>query len=128
MVLVVGELKKIGGQGLKIRCNLEKHTPIDRVMQVGFHGLKLLSFSIIYSNSNNVDIGATGKVGVCESPLRDRLVYLTTCLIGHPVEVQLKNGSVYSGTCYTTNAEKEFGKFCRFSLVEEILHLLLTVL
>jgi len=44
MVLVVGELKKIGGQGLKIRCNLEKHTPIDRVMQVGFHGLKLLSF------------------------------------------------------------------------------------
>ncbi|XP_061948883.1 polyadenylate-binding protein-interacting protein 3-like isoform X3 [Populus nigra] len=52
--------------------------------------------------------GATGKVGVYESPLRDRLVYLTTCLIGHPVEVQLKNGSVYSGTCYTTNAEKEF--------------------
>ncbi|KAJ6342520.1 hypothetical protein OIU78_010451 [Salix suchowensis] len=52
--------------------------------------------------------GTTGKVGVYESPLRDRLVYLTTCLIGHPVEVQLKNGSVYSGTCYTTNAEKEF--------------------
>ncbi|KAJ6394478.1 hypothetical protein OIU77_023645 [Salix suchowensis] len=52
--------------------------------------------------------GTAGKVGVYESPLRDRLVYLTTCLIGHPVEVQLKNGSVYSGTCYTTNAEKEF--------------------
>jgi hypothetical protein len=53
-----------------------------------------------------------GKVGVYESPSRERLIYLTTCLIGHPVEVQLKNGSVYSGTCYTTNVEKEFGKFC----------------
>uniref|UniRef100_A0A2P2MJ05 Ataxin 2 SM domain-containing protein n=1 Tax=Rhizophora mucronata TaxID=61149 RepID=A0A2P2MJ05_RHIMU len=30
------------------------------------------------------------------------------CLIGHTVEVQLKNGSMYSGTCYTTNFEKEF--------------------
>jgi hypothetical protein len=62
--------------------------------------------------SNNIDIGAMGKVGVYESPSRERLIYLTTCLIGHPVEVQLKNGSVYSGTCYTTNVEKEFGKFC----------------
>ncbi|XP_011040052.1 PREDICTED: polyadenylate-binding protein-interacting protein 4-like isoform X4 [Populus euphratica] len=52
--------------------------------------------------------GAMGKVGVYESPSRERLIYLTTCLIGHPVEVQLKNGSVYSGTCYTTNVEKEF--------------------
>ena len=62
--------------------------------------------------SNNIDIGAMGKVGVYESPLRDRLIYLTTCLVGHLVEVQLKNGSVYSGTCYTTNVEKEFGKSC----------------
>ncbi|KAH8521132.1 hypothetical protein H0E87_002258 [Populus deltoides] len=49
-----------------------------------------------------------GKSCSLQSPFGDRLVYLTTCLIGHPVEVQLKNGSVYSGTCYTTNAEKEF--------------------
>ncbi|KAJ8755957.1 hypothetical protein K2173_024502 [Erythroxylum novogranatense] len=52
--------------------------------------------------------GAGIKIGVHESPSRDRLVYLTACLIGHLVEVQLKNGSVYSGTCYTTNIEKEF--------------------
>ncbi|KAJ6706279.1 ATAXIN 2-RELATED [Salix purpurea] len=30
--------------------------------------------------------GAMGKAGVYESPLRDRLIYLTTCLIGHLVE------------------------------------------
>lgn len=47
-----------------------------------------------------------------ESPSRDRLVYLSTCLIGHPVEVHLKNGSIYHGTCYTTNVEREFGMFC----------------
>lgn len=52
-----------------------------------------------------------GKVGMFESPSRDRLVYLSTCLIGHPVEVHLKNGCIYSGTCYTTNVEKEFGIF-----------------
>ncbi|XP_021628133.1 polyadenylate-binding protein-interacting protein 3 isoform X4 [Manihot esculenta] len=51
---------------------------------------------------------AGAKVGIHESPSRDRLVYLSACLIGHPVEVHLKNGSIYSGTCYTTNVEKEF--------------------
>ncbi|CAI0461900.1 unnamed protein product [Linum tenue] len=50
----------------------------------------------------------TSKAPVYESPSRDRLVYLSTCLIGHPVEVRLKNGSIYSGTCHTTNVEQEF--------------------
>lgn len=46
-----------------------------------------------------------------ESPSRDRLVYLTACLIGHHVEVQVKNGSVYSGIFHATNADKDFGMF-----------------
>ncbi|KAG8656484.1 polyadenylate-binding protein-interacting protein 3 isoform X3 [Manihot esculenta] len=58
------------------------------------------------SSSNKPMVG--GKVGMFGSPSRDRLVYLSTCLIGHPVEVHLKNGCIYSGTCYTTNVEKEF--------------------
>ncbi|XP_058005075.1 polyadenylate-binding protein-interacting protein 3 isoform X3 [Hevea brasiliensis] len=58
------------------------------------------------SSANRSMVGT--KVGIYESPSRDRLVYLSTCLIGHPVEVHLKNGSIYSGTCYTTNVEKEF--------------------
>ncbi|KAM2205491.1 hypothetical protein EV2_025556 [Malus domestica] len=49
------------------------------------------------------------KSGNSESPSRDRLVYMTTCLIGHNVEVQVENGSVYSGIFHATNAERDFG-------------------
>lgn len=51
------------------------------------------------------------KVGGCESPSRDRLIYLSACLIGHTVEVQVKNGSIYSGIFHATNSEKDFGMF-----------------
>lgn len=43
-----------------------------------------------------------------ESPSRDRLIYLTACLIGHQVEVQVMDGSVFSGIFHATNAE-DFG-------------------
>ncbi|XP_019436522.1 PREDICTED: polyadenylate-binding protein-interacting protein 4-like isoform X4 [Lupinus angustifolius] len=49
------------------------------------------------------------KGGSYESPSHDRLVYITTCLIGHQVEAQVKNGSIYSGIFHATNADKEFG-------------------
>lgn len=39
----------------------------------------------------------------------DRLVYLATCLIGHTVEVQVLDGSVFSGIFHATDAEKDFG-------------------
>ncbi|CAN6707422.1 unnamed protein product [Malus baccata var. baccata] len=52
---------------------------------------------------------ASRKSGNSESPSRDRLVYMTTCLIGHNVEVQVENGSVYSGIFHATNAERDFG-------------------
>ncbi|XP_056698795.1 polyadenylate-binding protein-interacting protein 4 isoform X1 [Spinacia oleracea] len=54
-------------------------------------------------------ITSGSKGGGSESPSRDRLVYLTTCLIGHHVEVQVKDGSVYSGIFHATNADKDFG-------------------
>ncbi|KAL9238612.1 hypothetical protein vseg_013008 [Gypsophila vaccaria] len=44
-----------------------------------------------------------------ESLPRDRLVYLTTCLIGLHVEVQVKSGSIYSGIFHATNADTDFG-------------------
>lgn len=53
-----------------------------------------------------------GKLGGYGSPSHDRMVYLATCLIGHHVEVQVKDGSVYSGIFHATNAEKDFGMFC----------------
>lgn len=52
-----------------------------------------------------------------ESPSRDRLVYLTTCLIGHQVEVQVKNGSIYSGIFHATNTDKDFGMFCSVCVI-----------
>ncbi|KAK9078370.1 hypothetical protein SSX86_002427 [Deinandra increscens subsp. villosa] len=51
----------------------------------------------------------TGNKGGSESPSHDRLVYLTTCLIGHQVEVQVIDGSLFSGIFHATNAEKDFG-------------------
>ncbi|KAL0341852.1 UNVERIFIED_CONTAM: PHD finger protein ALFIN-LIKE 5 [Sesamum calycinum] len=45
---------------------------------------------------------------VLESNSHDRLIYATTCLIGHPVEVQVLDGSVFSGIFHATNAE-DFG-------------------
>ncbi|KAL5156737.1 Polyadenylate-binding protein-interacting protein 3 [Glycine soja] len=61
--------------------------------------------------ANAVVTGAvTGsKGGSYESPSHDRLVYVTTCLIGHQVEVQVKNGSIYSGIFHATNTDKDFG-------------------
>ncbi|XP_039060116.1 polyadenylate-binding protein-interacting protein 3-like [Hibiscus syriacus] len=52
---------------------------------------------------------AGGKAGGYENSSRDRLVFLTTCLIGHMVEVHVKNGSIYTGIFHATDAEKDFG-------------------
>ncbi|XP_024536064.1 polyadenylate-binding protein-interacting protein 4 [Selaginella moellendorffii] len=38
-----------------------------------------------------------------------RLLYLTMCLVGQFVEVQLKDGSVFSGIFHTANMDKDFG-------------------
>jgi hypothetical protein len=54
-----------------------------------------------------------GKAGGYGSPSRDRVIYVTTRLIGHQVEVQVKDGSIYSGIFHATNTtEKDFGMFC----------------
>ncbi|KAJ0250506.1 Polyadenylate-binding protein-interacting protein 3 [Hirschfeldia incana] len=49
------------------------------------------------------------KAGTVDTPSRDRFVYLTTCMIGHRVEVHLKNGSVYSGIFHAADLENNFG-------------------
>ncbi|PIN24692.1 Protein interacting with poly(A)-binding protein [Handroanthus impetiginosus] len=49
-----------------------------------------------------------GRGEVFESLSRDRLVYLTSYLIGHQVEVQVLDGSVFSGIFHATNSE-DFG-------------------
>ncbi|XP_010273958.1 PREDICTED: polyadenylate-binding protein-interacting protein 4-like isoform X2 [Nelumbo nucifera] len=63
----------------------------------------------LYTGKSNPGVLNGSNVGEYENPLRDRLIYLTMCLIGYRVEVQLKNGSIYSGIFHATNAENDFG-------------------
>ncbi|KAI3983095.1 hypothetical protein MKX01_035376 [Papaver californicum] len=49
------------------------------------------------------------KEGGIEGASRDRLIYLAACLIGHRVEIQVKNGSIFSGILHAMNAENDFG-------------------
>ena len=54
------------------------------------------------------------------------LLCLTACLIGQLVEVQVKNGSVYSGIFHTANAEKDYGlSMCYFFHLNSAHHLML---
>ncbi|KAK4365638.1 hypothetical protein RND71_013518 [Anisodus tanguticus] len=50
-----------------------------------------------------------GKGGAYQSPSRDRLTYLSSCLVGLQVEVRVMDGSVFSGILHATNADKDFG-------------------
>lgn len=58
-----------------------------------------------------MDCVTENKGGGYESPSRDRLLFLTTSLIGQIVEVQVKNGSIFTGIFHATSAEKEIGMF-----------------
>ncbi|KAK4789428.1 hypothetical protein SAY86_016732 [Trapa natans] len=64
------------------------------------------SSKIVSNRSSHAGGLVSRKIG---GPSGDRLLYLATCLIGHPVEVQVKNGSLYTGIFHATNAEKDFG-------------------
>ncbi|KAF8083830.1 hypothetical protein N665_0750s0016 [Sinapis alba] len=61
-----------------------------------------------------------GKAGSVDTPSRDPFVYLTTCKIGHRVQVHLKNGSVYSGIFHAADMENKFGIILKMaSLIRE---------
>uniref|UniRef100_A0A1J3J7V4 Polyadenylate-binding protein-interacting protein 4 n=1 Tax=Noccaea caerulescens TaxID=107243 RepID=A0A1J3J7V4_NOCCA len=70
--------------------------------------------------ANTPNTAFSGEAVNMERPSRDRLVYLTTCKIGHLVEVHLKNGSVYSGIFHAADVEKDFGIILKMaSLIKE---------
>lgn len=50
-----------------------------------------------------------GEGGGAISSSCDRLIYVMACLIGQPVEVHVRNGSVISGIFHASNAAKDFG-------------------
>ncbi|KAK7402246.1 hypothetical protein VNO78_14357 [Psophocarpus tetragonolobus] len=70
---------------------------------------KILSGKLNASRLANTGAVTGSKGSSYESPSHDRLVYVTTCLIGQHVEVQVKNGSIYSGIFHATNTDKDFG-------------------
>lgn len=70
----------------------------------------LITFMLILLTFVHSGLPAGEKGGV-DGPSRERLVYLTTCLIGHQVEVQVIDGSVFSGIFHATNADSDFGIF-----------------
>ncbi|KAF7123358.1 hypothetical protein RHSIM_Rhsim12G0208900 [Rhododendron simsii] len=70
---------------------------------------KLQSGKTNLRRPTNAGVQAGNKGSGYGSLSRERLVYLTTCLIGHNVEVQVKDGSLISGIFHATNAEKDFG-------------------
>ncbi|XP_008787856.1 polyadenylate-binding protein-interacting protein 4-like [Phoenix dactylifera] len=57
------------------------------------------------------------QVGGVAGPLHDRLIYITTCLIGQHVEVLLKNGSIISGIFHSASADKDFGVVLKMARV-----------
>ncbi|KAL3736017.1 hypothetical protein ACJRO7_025039 [Eucalyptus globulus] len=61
------------------------------------------------SKTGSIGSMPDSKVGGNLSPSHDRLVYFLTRLIGHHVEVQVKNGSIYSGIYHAANVNKDMG-------------------
>ncbi|XVF34007.1 hypothetical protein REPUB_Repub18cG0020200 [Reevesia pubescens] len=49
--------------------------------------------------------------------MNEALVFATMCIIGLPVDVHLKDDSVYSGIFHTASVEKEYGCVLLFSIV-----------
>nr|GME10161.1 polyadenylate-binding protein-interacting protein 3-like isoform X1 [Ipomoea batatas] len=61
------------------------------------------------AKTNSSRLTSVGQKGDSEIPSRDRLVYITACLIGHQVEVQMLDGSVFSGILHATDTVQDFG-------------------
>ncbi|CAO2045803.1 unnamed protein product [Urochloa humidicola] len=70
-----------------------------------------------HDNKTNLVRSSSGGLGGAENGIklghashsRDRLVYVLTQLIGHHVDVHVKNGSIISGIFHATNSDKDFG-------------------
>lgn len=44
------------------------------------------------------------------SSLSEALLFATMCIIGLPVDVHVKDGSIYSGVFYTASVENGYGE------------------
>ncbi|RLM79170.1 polyadenylate-binding protein-interacting protein 4 isoform X1 [Panicum miliaceum] len=73
--------------------------------------------NLVRSSSGGLSGAENGiKLGHA-SHSRDRLIYVLTQLIGHHVDVHVKNGSIISGIFHATNSDKDFGVVLKMALV-----------
>ncbi|URD74936.1 Ataxin-2 C-terminal region, partial [Musa troglodytarum] len=63
----------------------------------------------VKEGSRRFDEGMEPKKGIDESSLDELFLYTTVCIVGFPVEVQVKDGSLYSGILHTACFEKDQG-------------------
>ncbi|KAL6199354.1 hypothetical protein ACLB2K_029138 [Fragaria x ananassa] len=57
----------------------------------------------------NRELTEDGPLSSSSSSLSDALLFATMCIIGLPVDVHVKDGSVYSGIFHTASEENEYG-------------------
>ncbi|CAL9105221.1 unnamed protein product [Musa textilis] len=103
----------MSSQKLMQRMNLQQGRPfangysgrrVDTVM-----GTRTESKTQVRKSASPNFVSTNGtRVGRPASPSRDRLIYVLTCLVGHHVEVHVKNGSIISGIFHATNADEDF--------------------
>uniref|UniRef100_A0A0D6QRJ7 LsmAD domain-containing protein n=1 Tax=Araucaria cunninghamii TaxID=56994 RepID=A0A0D6QRJ7_ARACU len=61
------------------------------------------------NNRPREGIASINRSGGHGRPLQDRFVFVMACLIGQHVDVQVKNGSIFSGIFHSTNIDKDYG-------------------
>jgi small nuclear ribonucleoprotein (snRNP)-like protein len=89
------------------------HRKLDRESS-GRHDNKT---NLVRSSSGGLSGAENGiKIGHA-SHSKDRLIYVLAQLIGHHVDVHVKNGSIISGIFHATNSDKDFGVVLKMAQV-----------
>ncbi|CAN6278568.1 unnamed protein product [Urochloa humidicola] len=78
-----------------------------------------------HDNKINLVRSSSGGLGGAENDIklghashsRDRLIFVLTQLIGHHVDVHVKNGSIISGIFHAANSDKDFGVVLKMAQV-----------
>ncbi|XP_066321702.1 polyadenylate-binding protein-interacting protein 4-like isoform X1 [Miscanthus floridulus] len=97
----------------RVSVNGFPHRKLDREGS-GRHESKI---NLVRSSSGGFTNSENGiKLGH-GSHSRDRLIYVLTQLIGHHVDVHVKNGSIISGIFHATNSDKDFGVVLKMAQV-----------
>ena len=58
-----------------------------------------------------------GEESVDPNSLRDALLFTTMCIIGLPVDVHVKDGSIFTGIFHAARVEDDYGTFAAFHRV-----------